>query len=182
MTTLAKDPAVDLFDAIASPHRSPEIPDADDLYGWLVGSWELDVRRYWADDVSAKRILGEVHAAWALEGRAVHDVWIMPRRADRSPNLDKRRNMYGTTLRAYDSSIRAWQILWSNPAGDLFERQIGRRSGNDIVQLGVRPDGTTTRWRFTNVTPNSFHWLGEAQAPDTQSWTLEGEFLATRTR
>ena len=31
----------------------PEIPPQEDLYGWLVGSWELDVLHYWAMDVSA---------------------------------------------------------------------------------------------------------------------------------
>jgi hypothetical protein len=180
MSTLEKDPASVLHDATASAQRSPEIPEADDVYGWLVGSWELDVKRYWAADVSPECIKGEVHAAWALEGRAIHDVWIMPRRCDRTVKLDKKRNMCGTTLRAWDSSIRAWQIFWSNPAGDHFERQIGRRSGSDIVQLGVRPDGTVTRWRFTEITASSFHWIGEALAADGQVWNVEGEFLATR--
>ena len=182
MATLDKNPAAVLYEATASAQRSTEIPEADDVYGWLVGSWELAVLRYWAKDVAAQRIQGEVHAAWALEGRAIHDVWIMPRRCDRTPNVDKRQNMYGTTLRAWDASIHAWQIFWSNPAGDHFERQIGRRSGNDIVQLGVRLDGTATRWRFTEIAVDSFHWRGEALAADGQTWNVEGEFLATRTR
>jgi hypothetical protein len=182
MVTLEKDPAAVLYEATASNQRSPEIPDSEDVYGWLVGSWELEIKRYWSSDVSAERIQGEVHAAWALEGRAVHDVWIMPRRRDRTPHLDKKLNMYGTTLRAWDASIRAWQILWSNPAGDHFERQIGRWSGKDVVQLGVRPDGSVTRWRFTEITADSFHWWGEALAADGRTWNVEGEFLATRTR
>jgi hypothetical protein len=43
-------------------------------------------------------------------------------------------------------------------------------------------DGTATRWRFTEITPNSFHWLGEALNPDGATWKLEGEFRATRIR
>jgi hypothetical protein len=182
MSVLENDPRAVLWEATASAGRSPEIPESEDVYGWLVGSWELAVKRYWAKDVSAQNILGEVHAAWALEGRAIHDVWIMPRRRDRTATVDKKLNMYGTTLRAWDASIRAWQITWSNPAGDHFERQIGRRSDSDIVQLGVRPDGTVTRWRFTEITADSFHWWGEALAADGQAWIVEGEFLATRTR
>ena len=127
--------------------RSAEIPESADVYGWLIGSWELDVLHYWAVDVSPRGIKGEAHFAWVLEGRAVQDVWIMPRRSERGGSVDKKMNMYGTTLRAWDPSIQAWRITWSNPAGDHFEQQIGRRSGNDIVQIGVRPDGTTTRWR-----------------------------------
>jgi len=50
--------------------------------------------------------------------------------------------------------------------------------GNEIVQVGARSDGTPTRWRFTEITPNSFRWLGEALEHDGKSWKLEGEFLA----
>ena len=79
-------------------------------------------------------------------------------------------------------SIQAWRITWLNPAGDHHEEQIGRRSGNDVVQIGTRPDGTPTRWSFTDITDDSFHWLGEALEPDGKTWRLEGEFRAARMR
>ena len=168
--------------ALAAGGRAPEIPESADVYGWLVGDWKLEVLHYWGQDVSARGLAGEVHAGWVLEGRAVQDVWIMPPRAARTSTLDKKWNMYGTTLRVFDPSIEAWRITWTNPAGDHHEQQIGRRIGAEIVQLGVRPNGTTTRWRFTEITPASFHWLGEALQPDGQTWTLEGEFRAVRQR
>ena len=168
--------------ALSAPGRSHEIPESTDAYGWLVGSWELDVLHYWAMDVSERGIKCEVHAGWVLEGRAVQDIWIMPRRLDRSAHLDKKMNMYGTTLRVWDPTIQAWRITWRNPAGDHHEEQIGRRSGKDVVQIGVRPDGTPTRWSFTEITPQSFHWLGESLKPDGKSWMLEGEFRARRAR
>lgn len=166
--------------ALAAVGRAVEIPEAADAYGWLIGSWELDVRRYWGADVSADGIKGEVHFEWVLEGRAVQDVWIMPPRAERTGALDKTRNMYGSTLRVWDPSIQAWRITWTNPAGDHHEQQIGRRVGKDVVQVGTRPDGTPTRWTFTDITRDSFHWLGEALDKDGRTWNLEGEFLATR--
>jgi hypothetical protein len=166
--------------AIVAAGRSPEIPESDDVYGWLVGSWELDVRHYRGVDVSAQKIKGEVQASWALEGRAVQDLWIMPRRGERPANLDKTNNMYGTTLRVWDPAIEAWRITWINPAHNHREEQIGRRIGSDIVQIGARSNGTPTRWRFTEITPNSFHWLGDALEPDGKTWKLEGEFLARR--
>jgi hypothetical protein len=46
MATLDKSPTVVLFEATASAGRLAEIPEADDVYGWLFGSWELAVRRY----------------------------------------------------------------------------------------------------------------------------------------
>jgi hypothetical protein len=181
MVTVEVDPVAKFHAALKAFGRSPEIPESDDVYGWLVGSWELDVRRYLAVDVSAQNIKGEVHAGWTLEGRAVQDLWIMPRREERSSSLDKRLNMYGTTLRSWDSSIRAWRITWNNPAGEHFEQQIGRWSGDQVLQVGTRPDGTPTRWRFTEITAESFHWLGESLAQDGITWTLEGEFMAKRT-
>jgi hypothetical protein len=171
-----------LHEALGAPGRSPDIPVAADTYGWLIGSWKLDVRRYWGVDVSASGLEGEVHFGWILEGRAIQDVWIMPHRPDRTSKVDKTRNMYGTTLRVWDPTIQAWRITWTNPAGDHHEQQVGRRSGADIVQIGTRPNGAPTRWTFTDITPDSFHWLGEALDPDGKTWMLEGEFLATRTR
>jgi hypothetical protein len=173
----------DFHAALAADGRSPEIPESADAYGWLVGDWELDVIHYWGVNVSARGIKGEVHAGWVLEGRAVQDVWIMPGRAERrTGTLDKKLNMYGSTLRVWDAEVEAWRITWHNPAGDHFEDQIGRRSGDDVVQIGVRPDGTTTRWRFTEITPDSFHWVGEALLPGGGAWNLEGEFQARRLR
>jgi hypothetical protein len=187
---------------LASTGRASDIPESADIYGWLVGSWDLDVRVYWGTDVTGRGLKGEAHFGWALEGRAIQDVWIMPRVADRlgadetpgsqgppekktpgsqgPPEKKKTMNMYGTTLRVWDPTIQAWQITWTNPAGDHHERQIGRRVGQDVVQIGTRPDGTTTRWTFSEITEDSFHWTGEALNADGRTWRLEGEFRVTR--
>jgi hypothetical protein len=166
--------------ALLSPERSPDIPEADDVYGWLVGSWALDVRRYAGIDLAGRGIRGELHAARVLEGRGIQDTWIMPPRGAR-PGPDEPMNMYGTTLRTWDPALRAWRIAWSNPARNHYEQQIGRWHGKDIIQLGSRAGGVATRWSFTEITARSFRWLGHALAPDGTTWNLEGEFLATRT-
>ena len=156
---------------LASSGRAAEIPESADIYGWLVGSWELDIRVYWGIDVSGRALKGEAHFGWALEGRAIQDVWIMPKVADRTGWSDKKMNMYGTTLRVWDPSLQAWQITWTNPAGDHHERQIGRRIGQDVVQIGTRPDGTPTRWTFSEIAADSFHCTGEARNPDGRTET-----------
>jgi hypothetical protein len=167
---------------LAAPGRSSAIPESMDVYGWLVGSWDLAVLRYRGIDVSARGLKGEVHFGWVLEGRAIQDVWIMPPRAERTGNEEPTQNMYGTTFLMWDPAIQAWRITWKNPAGGHYEEQIGRRIGADIVQAGARPNGTPTRWTFTEITPDSFRWLGEALEPDGQTWKLEGEFRARRLR
>ncbi len=162
--------------------RSSEIPESADAYGWLVGSWELEVLYYRAVDLASQNIKGEVHFGWVLEGRAIQDVWIMPRCFDRKQDFDRMNNMYGTTLRVWDPAIQAWRIRWMNPVSGHEERQTGRKVGSEVVQIGARLDGTPTRWRFTEITADSFLWLGEALEPDGRTWKLEGEFHARRLR
>jgi hypothetical protein len=78
--------------------------------------------------------------------------------------------------------VQGWRIQWTNPVTNHYESQIGRWSGKDIVQVGARRDGTPTRWSFIEITPDSFHWIGEALNSDGKTWNLEGEFRARRIR
>jgi len=160
-------------------------PSADragkmDLYGRFVGSWDLDVAQFREDDVRRQR-KGEWHFGWALEGRAVQDVWIVPPRGElRHGDAAANVNSYGTTLRVYDPRINAWQIQWTDPVTQSFLHMIGRAQGDDIVQLGNRPDGKLIRWRFSEITSDSFRWTGEISDNEGASWRLNVEFSARR--
>src|SRR4029453_7676918 len=99
---------------------------------------------------------------------------------ERDSDSDRTMNMYGTTLRSWDPTTQSWHIAWTNPVRGHREEQVGRWNGRDILQEGTRPDGTKTRWTFTEITEKSFRWRGEAMYPDKSTWTLEAEFLATR--
>ena len=50
--------------------------------------------------------------------------------------------------------------------------------GRAIQDVWILP----IRWLFTETTPDSFRWTGEALAADGRTWTLEAEFRATRMR
>lgn len=165
---------------LGSPGRSSEIPESSDVYGWLVGSWALEVLHYKGVKLAGQGLIGEAHFGWVLEGRAIQDVWIMPRCSERSASSGRVNNMYGTTLRVWDPGLEAWRIRWINPVSGHEERQTGRRVGDEIVQIGARQDGIPTRWRFTEITADSFHWIGESLDRDGRTWRLEGEFRAHR--
>jgi hypothetical protein len=127
------------LDALGADGPAADRAGKMDLYGRFVGSWDLDVMQL-RDDGSKRERKGEWHFGWALEGRAVQDVWIVPprgelRRGDAAANV----NSYGTTLRVYDPKIDAWQIQWTDPVTQTYLRMIGRAQGDDIVQLGTRP-------------------------------------------
>lgn len=80
----------------------------------------------------------------------------------------------------WDAALGAWRVTWTNPISGRRDELIGRRSGDDLVQLGTHGDGTTIRWSFTEITDDSFRWLGEALEYDGATWKLEAEFRGRR--
>lgn len=153
--------------ALCAEGPAPDRAEQLGLYGRLVGSWQMQTSVFSAD--GTKRTgRGEIHFAWVLQGRALQDVWILPD------------VFYGTTLRIYDPSLDAWHILWSDPLKQYYLRQIGRARGVDIVQEGTDTTGAPVRWTFTDITPNSFRWLGERSDDGGKTYRLQVEFLATR--
>ncbi len=169
-----------LYSVLGSSARSDELTDREDIYGWLIGSWEADVYDYAADGTVHKSS-GEWRFGRVLEGRAIQDVWIVPPRSQRdSKILSRRNNRYGTSLRVYDREIGAWRVSWFNPVTGARNDLIGRRQGADIVQEGAGPDGRKIRWSFREITPASFRWLGEYLESDGKTWRLQAEFRARR--
>src|SRR5215467_4287156 len=164
---------------------APALERADELklYGQFVGDWNTDIVSYERDGTRHQG-LGEVHFGWILEGRAIQDVWMIPRRKDRragAPVLAVAGNWYGTTIRAYDPTLGAWRIYWIDPATNSYRQQIGRKQGADIVQEGTTETGALSRWSFTEITPRSFHWKGEVSIDKGASWRLVVEIFAQRT-
>jgi len=168
------------LDALRAGGPAEDRGGARDLYGPLIGSWEGEVVDH-LDGGAEQRQSAEFHFAWVLEGRAVQDLWIAPARSER-PKVPGTGNRYGTTLRVYDPKLDAWRITWINPVDGRQVQQIGRRVGPDIVQVGALPDGTPTRWMFTEIAGDAFRWTGEVLAPDGRTWNLAGEFRARRLR
>lgn len=176
-------PRSSFLDALHSEGPAPERAGELGLYAFLVGRWDARIVAY--DERGTRHeSRGEICADWVLEGRAIQDVWITPPRAERRagelPRLPVTGAWYGTTLRVYDPNLDAWHILWSDPATQIYARQVGRRDGDDIVQQGAMPSGALLRWRFTEIEPDSFHWLGEISSDGGATWRLQVEVFARR--
>jgi hypothetical protein len=62
----------------------------------------------------------------------------------------------------------------------VFRQQIGRAAGENVVQEGTTDSGELTRWSFTKITENSFHWLGESKPAGAPQWRLVVEVKARR--
>jgi hypothetical protein len=154
--------------ALHSERSAPDRAKQLELYGWLIGDWVMTTVTH-LDDGAVHNGSGEIHFGWVLEGRAIQDVWSLSG------------IYYGTTLRIYDPALDAWHIIWSDPLRNFYTRQIGRKQGNDIVQIGTLGD-LTLRWTFTDITADSFRWIGERSGDGGKSWTLQSDYRACRVK
>jgi uncharacterized protein len=163
-----------------SPSRSPEIDDAAALYDPLIGSWDVEVIDYDADGTS-RTTVGEWHFGWTLEGRAVQDVFIVPRRTDRAlPGESRQGNRYGTTVRFYDAALQAWRMVWVNPVSGAVNMLVARQEGDAIVQEGADADGSLMRWTFVALSRDRFHWVGDGSIDGGVTWQTRAEFFGQR--
>jgi hypothetical protein len=154
--------------AAALHAEGPSGPNAAelDLFGRFVGSWDIAWRGIDRDGTE-HRSDGELHFGWVLGGRAVQDVWIVPGR------------FHGSTLRFYDAALGAWRSTWIEPLNGRVRRFIGRPAGDEIVLLSDE-DHPQLRWRFTDIRPDSFRWVGETSYDGGATWGEDEEMLIRR--
>jgi hypothetical protein len=165
--------------ALTAPGPNPAHGGALDLYGRLVGVWDV-TNRYLVEDPPGSGT-GEWRTGtvvwsfgWILAGNGVQDVmWFasddpQPRRAT------------GSTVRLYDPAAQVWHVVWFSPAGTTTA--LTGRPGPDggIVQDGVDGDGRPIRWTFTDLTDSAFRWWGEVSDDGGATWRLEQEMRGRR--
>lgn len=167
----------DMAQALLSFEPSAGREDALRMYGQFVDAWDVDVIAY-PPDKPPVRQRGEWIFSWALEGRAVQDVWIVPARSQRSQAGTGARP-YGTTLRFPDASGSRWRIVWINPVSHSLFTMTASFQNGEILQEGVDEEGHRFRWVFYEIEPDRFRWRAEDLA-DGRTWTLRQEMRVTR--
>jgi hypothetical protein len=179
METPMSSNTLSFIDALCA--KGPEDGHAESmmLYGQFVGSWDGTVIVYRANGERFESTC-EVHFGWALAGRAVQDVWIIPSRRNRPVGESDR--MYGTTLRIYVPQDDEWQIIWSDPVRQAYDRMTGRRVGADIIQEYRNSAGAICQWCFTEIRHDSVHWVSRESVDDRSTWKLTSEFFLKRRR
>ena len=167
-----------LIESLVATGPHPSLGAHADTYGRVIGSWTGELSLY-QDRKCVASASVEVHFGWVLEGRAVQDVWITPARLDRRSNAGAVVNWYGTTLRVFEPATGAWHVTWTDPMSQLRIELVGRRQGDEIVQIGTRA-GRPIRWTFSDITPGSFIWRGHILNLDGVSWDPEVEMKFRR--
>jgi hypothetical protein len=164
-----------LADHLHSPAPARGVAEHLWAFGRFVGSWHI---RWIPAATDSPELEGELHFGWVLGGRAIQDVWMVPG-AGLAPPERGFRAFHGSTIRFYDPSIAAWRSTWVEPINARVRKFIGEIGDGDIT-LTSTDDEPTLRWRFTDVTDNSFTWTGEFSDDGENTWTLEETMLATR--
>jgi len=166
------------FESLAAPGPHPSLGEHADTYGRLIGSWTGEVHGYPLESGVATTS-AEIHFAWALDGRAVQDLWITPSRTDRAAGVRASPRMYGTTMRVFDPQRESWHVTWLDPSNGRRNQLEGRRQGDDIVQVGTA-EGWPIRWTISAITERSFVWQGHILNIDGVTWRLQAEFHVRR--
>jgi hypothetical protein len=146
------------------------------LFGQFVGSWDVDVINI-KPDGSGVELKAEWHFGWVLQGRAIMDVWIAPKR---SMQGSAEPYEYGATIRFYDPDIKAWRSTWIGPVRHLVRPFIARQLGEEIVLEGSFASGTMTRWIFSAITVNTFKWRNVESGDNGKTWNEIQRMTARR--
>jgi hypothetical protein len=163
--------------SLISDAVSDEIAE-NNIYDGLIGTWNVDAIDY-LENKEIIKSQGEWHFAYVLEGRAVQDVWIAPKRSLRTDNFKRPRNRYGSTIRYFDYETKKWCINWFNPVSSTTTKLYGWKEGNKIIHEG-KDNGNIMRWTFEDITEKSFHWKGEISNDNGKTFELQAEFSGKR--
>jgi hypothetical protein len=151
-----------LADLMVSDGPRPEYAEAFRPFAPLIGSWDLDVAWYDETGDVTRRTKGEWHFAWALDGRAVADIWITPSRAARATDGD---GEWGLSIRIYDPELNAFRSTWLGPKAAFVMPFIAHATGDTIT---LTSQTAKTSWTFSDITDSSFHWRNEDEGADGQ--------------
>ncbi|MFI5728648.1 hypothetical protein ACIA49_00910 [Kribbella sp. NPDC051587] len=151
----------------------PEFAEAFQPFAPLIGSWDLDVAWYDEHGDVTRSTRGEWHFAWALDGRAVADIWITPSRAARATDGD---GEWGLSIRIHDPELAAFRSTWMGPKAAFVMPFVAHADGETIT---LESQTASTRWVFSDLTGQSFHWRNEDFDADGNI-TLRQTFVATR--
>ena len=167
---------MELFSA-AGPR--PELADRLSLFAPFIGRWSLVVTDV-EPDGSSTTTDGEWEFGWALDGRAVADVFVSPSRAARAAGAED--GEWGVTVRFPDPGSDRWRSTWQGPHRGwvipFTAAPAEPGSGDHIVLTGER-DGVRLRWIFSELTDRSFRWRAEETPPGGRPW-IRQRFEARR--
>ncbi len=163
-------------DFLFADQQNPDMEGKLNIFEPLIGAWDLKWTGYDRDGNTQTEI-GEWFFFWALEGRVLQDLWIIPSMQNRGKE-GYPKGEYGTTLRYYDKKQEKWKASWFGPLRNSFVSFTINRTDEEII-LETEPNAEMQRrWIFSQIQPDSFHWRGEKLRDG--NWYLDEEMQVVR--
>ena len=149
-------------------------------YQKFVGSWIFD----WVghkENGSTWTVPGEWHFSWTLEGRAIQDNWICPKRHLRSSE-EYPDGEYGTTIRFYDFKEGCIKVIWIGPILSNLNVFRINHTEDRIVQdeIMIADKGKISRWEFKDIKEDSFKWESYISNDGRKTFRMDQEVYANR--
>jgi hypothetical protein len=138
------------------------------LYGRFIGDWETKVIAH-APDGARHEASGEIHFGWILEGRAIQDVWMIPRLAERpnAPPFPVGGNWFGTTIR----STTPLSMSGASIGSIRLEISFGSKSGGSAETTSCRKAKPSQARCRDGALPTSrrIHFTGWVSHPQAET-------------
>ncbi|NIX75759.1 hypothetical protein [Microvirga terricola] len=147
-------------------------------YGQFVGLWNISIR-YLPLGQPERTAIGEWEFSYALEGRAVIDVWQVPPRTEVLAGAATAE--CGLCVRIYDPVEDVWRFTFHGPLNRRQINMIAKPIDNEIVQEYADEHGEL-RWIFYDIQPDSFSWRAERRPRGADAWRIEQFIFAKRAR
>ncbi len=168
-----------MCDALTARGPALALGDKATEFNQLIGSWNVEVFDVESD--GAKRVSeGEWHLDWVLEGLALQDVLIVPRRPDRRHDMPAKGNRYVTTLRLFDRAVDLWRAISIDPLNGIYTAMIVRSDGSEIAEEGSDSKGNPCRSILSAFTDRSFRARKEISQDAGATWQIVTQILALR--
>ena len=150
-----------------SPYGSlhSEAPSELGLFAFMIGEFDCSDRLLMADG-SWKEMKAVWHTHYTLNGHAIQDNY--------------RNEIYaGMSIRTYSPQEAAWHVSFFGMPGGHYGLWKGDSEGDRIVLTSeqLAPSGATviSRLTFSQISKDSFEWLGEKVTVDgiaTPNWQI----------
>jgi hypothetical protein len=145
---------------------APHGPYAAELeqFGRLAGLWRTSIAVHPADGSPARHAQGEWEFGYALEGRAVIDVWQVPGRDELADGQREPNQEIGLCVRIWDPRLQLWRFTFHGTAYGTVVHMLARQVGEEMV-LERADGGRLIRWIFSDIGPTFF--CGRARSHPT---------------
>lgn len=153
--------------ALTSQGKHPSIPEEDNWFGPLVGTWDME----WIDGHGTEQerhVPGEWIFSWVLEGTAIQDIFICPSRQARKTKTWPDA-AYGTTIRIYHPGKRVWDIFYGT-AGETVQLEAKKENGQIVLTEITQKN---MKWIFP--TSRIIRSIGKTSIPrmERTGWSAE---------